>query len=541
MRFEFSLCVIFSIVATAGSVWANDAEAGARIKERFGIEEYNTSSLMLPENPVEQFSVTVEHEGSARVIHFQKHSVRGPNYQLLVQAAGGELIEVEPGPVRTYRGFIEDEPDAVVAGTLLPSGLKATVFSDYEPAWSIRPMQSAVSGADRSSHIIYMESDIEQPDLTNDKVEFRQSEDGRKLWPYNGAGATVPIGAWAITGALAHAPYGCTVKQAELSLDIEYLYYVWQGSSITNVEDNIDASINYINTIYVRDCLIEHVLGRVIIRTNQATCPYYDATSLYDCWHAAGEEWTTNQSDVSPNMVAMISSNRFGGGLASGPGNCFGASAFSANGPNSGIDGEFYIVLRHELGHNWGAADFHQGCPEGYTIMCGNANPGRFSGLEVASIIAVRDSLPCLTDIGAWPTTVPPYAAFDRAFTTLENSYIVIDVLANDHDANCDTIVIDSFDSVSELGAAVTLSVGTGPDGRDELIYTLPPVEYGTDRFTYIADDGTGQLATGNVEVIIGSEQLKGYWKLDETTGTFANDSSNNGLDGTVTRQRLQF
>src|SRR5690606_26189876 len=76
---------------------------------------------------------------------------------------------------------------------------------------------------------------------------------------------------------------------------------------------------------------------------------------------------------------------------------------------------------------------------------------------------------------------------------------VVFDVMANDVDPNMQAIWIGSFDSVSDRGGTITLSPGSGPDGRDQLVYTAPATG-GRDTFSYTVTDGS-LSATGTVVI----------------------------------------
>jgi len=74
-----------------------------------------------------------------------------------------------------------------------------------------------------------------------------------------------------------------------------------------------------------------------------------------------------------------------------------------------------------------------------------------------------------------------------------------IDVLANDWHSSAATLTISAFDASSALGGTVTRSVGTGPGGRDRLVYTPPASGAGNDSFNYTVSDGSGNSASAAV------------------------------------------
>ncbi|MHC4741004.1 MAG: LamG-like jellyroll fold domain-containing protein [Planctomycetota bacterium] len=339
----------------------------------------------------------------------------------------------------------------------------------------------------------------------------------------------------ASAGQTVYSPHGSDVMQAEAAIDVEYEYYAKWGAGSRDpnlpIMLNIEATMNEMNALYIRDCMIDYVLGRVVIRTSPETCPYYDLDRDFDKLGPMRTEWRNNHSDSTHDLAALVYNG--GGGMAWVGVVCNRNYAFSINGDSG--DGTFHHVWRHEAGHNWACADYHKGCPEGRTILCGNSmSVSRFSVEEVKTILRHRDSRSCLINIGPYPSPIPPYAALDTATVHLGDSPIAITVLANDHDANGDALAIDSFEQTSSLGGTIELR----PPARGAppaLIYTPPPGNYGNDTFTYTIADGTGNYATGNVHVEVRNNGLTGYWNLDETSGAAANDSSGGGNHGILT------
>jgi len=80
-----------------------------------------------------------------------------------------------------------------------------------------------------------------------------------------------------------------------------------------------------------------------------------------------------------------------------------------------------------------------------------------------------------------------------------------VDVLANDFHPGGLAFDIDSFDATSINGAAIKLSVGSGPGGRDELTYQAPPSFFGPDSFDYTISDVNNNTASASVSFTIGN------------------------------------
>lgn len=96
---------------------------------------------------------------------------------------------------------------------------------------------------------------------------------------------------------------------------------------------------------------------------------------------------------------------------------------------------------------------------------------------------------------------VGPFATPDSVEFLLGGESVLVDVMSNDGHTAGEEIHIESFDAVSSNGGFVSLSVGTGPNGRDELAYTAPLGFTGTDSFGYTIADLNGETSDATVTV----------------------------------------
>ncbi|MCK6476165.1 MAG: S8 family serine peptidase [Phycisphaerales bacterium] len=107
-----------------------------------------------------------------------------------------------------------------------------------------------------------------------------------------------------------------------------------------------------------------------------------------------------------------------------------------------------------------------------------------------------------------WAVGPAPAVAVADVSLALTSIPQVIDALANDVALDGGTFAITNFNSTSARGGTVTRSVGTGPGGRDQFIYTAPATA-GADSFTYTIQGSSGGPSTATVSITV--ESASGY------------------------------
>ncbi len=119
------------------------------------------------------------------------------------------------------------------------------------------------------------------------------------------------------------------------------------------------------------------------------------------------------------------------------------------------------------------------------------------------------------------PQADGPVAVRDGEPVVYQGQSRTIDVLANDgHTTPGTPVQIVWFDPVSTHGGLVSMSVGTGPGGRNELVYHAPTGYSGPDTFGYTIGDDGGQTASTTVSVYVGDPADF----ADPVTGVFVAD-----------------
>jgi hypothetical protein len=323
---------------------------------------------------------------------------------------------------------------------------------------------------------------------------------------------------------------GSCFSIAELAFDCDFECYQLNGSSVPNTVANIDAVLNAMNVIYARDVQIEHILTATIVRASEPDpYPSFDPYAILDAFVT---EWNANQGSISRGAAHLAVGKEMDGniiGLAYVGVYCNVGWAYGLTQWNLSFSGRVG-VLAHELGHNWAAPHcLDPSC----VVMCGACQ--EFGPITSGVIMNYRDAIGCLTASSGYGQPVPPHAFPDEELVPVSAVPLRIDVLKNDIDGNCETVVIDGFDSVTANGGIVTRSVGTGPGGRDELEFTPLTNMGGIDTFTYTAGDGSGLQDTATVSLLVEdpTADLVAHFKMNEPQGTHAlTDSSGNGNDG---------
>ena len=94
--------------------------------------------------------------------------------------------------------------------------------------------------------------------------------------------------------------------------------------------------------------------------------------------------------------------------------------------------------------------------------------------------------------------------ASDDLISVWEDASVIVDVLANDTDADGDPLSIASFDAATAQGGSVALDDGGNADPTDDRLVYTPPLHYaGADAFDYTVGDGNGGSDNATVRVTV--------------------------------------
>lgn len=466
---QWGLCALTGLlIGLVGSAWAID-----------------------PSNPPATLRGTVLKDGQIRTFNLQRKSFRGENFGVFFLLEDGRtLVPIDPGPVRTYLGWCEEESDSLVEATLLPNGdLRYHVFKGNATDWWYRPPFESGENGQAVNNFTPLAGNPQRP-----------------------SGQPYPTATFTTPAAGLDAVYK-TVYQADVGFDVLVDYLNATSFSDLSLVRKAENAISHFNGFFVRDLLLEVQLGKVVFRTSNEglTRPWGNWGVDWINFGAGTNYWAALFAGVDHHFVSVV--GNVGGGVAyvcdyDGPGR----AARSFVGWSSSTGYNWWHVARHELGHNLGASDWAGGSPEGPTFMSGNnIGVSRASRPEVEQIVSCRRNKGhVMRTLGSGAFPVPPYAQLDK-FDAIAGVPQSLDVLANDYDANGDAIAIASFDTTTSLGGTVTFSAGTGPNERDVLLYSPPAGKSGTDAFQYIIVDRTGRTSIGNIQITVLVAQFESH------------------------------
>ncbi len=519
---------LFSVVSFGRGPNDNGNSIHERIKGRLNARYLEMKQLQVPEDLPEEFCVDVEHEGQIKRLRLQKHSFRGPNFKVIGHGAGGMVTEIDPGPVRTYLGYIEGDDAALVGAALTRRGLHASVHSYRRPAWRIAPLREdetaeasleameAVSQAAGQLYAVYEDEPIELPVV--DDSEFPSvNPDEPPMMPFGRTSSLANITNQVTAASTAVTGLTVEVWEAEIGIEVtSNAYRDRYASSEQNVLDSMDLLISGSLVYWLRDCQVKHVLGVISIRTDQATDPYdgYGDTST-DFLYAFRNIWNVGSSPSTTHDLAALQHSNGGGGLA-WVGQVGTSYRYSMAGSNTN-EGWRNGYIRHEIGHTWslghgpGRREVDRNGNQ-YGIMWSGSHE-RFTTDESQYVINYRNSRTGYLDPVTISTIAPmgPYGVWDTVSTYVGGDPVLIDVLANDRDTNNDDFYITGVGIVggATVQGSVSVSSGTGPDGRDQVLYTPPATGVtGAEMFYYNIEDTTGQSGWGRLDVVL-SELVK--------------------------------
>ncbi len=369
------------------------------VNDTLGLSTSTMFPLEVTGAPGEPIVATVLLDGVPFTLDLAPWSTRSAtDYKLLVQGADGALVETTPGPVRTLRGIVQEIPGSVVAASYDETGgLYARIQIDGEPSdfW-VEQVAMSIPGALPEVHVSYRGS----------SVAASSSRCGIKALPGGGIGGGGGAGAGQI--ALGSG-CGAGLCVAELGCDSDVEYYQDYGSSVTNVENRINAIVNALNTQYMNQAGIRHDITSIVVRTSEPDP--YSGNDISGLLSQLRSQWLGPLSSTPHDVAQLFTGRNISGGTIGLAylGSVCTSQRYSVVENFTNSFGCLTDLSAHELGHNWGAG--HCNCSN-FTmnpfITCAN----QFTSGSLAAILGTKNTANCLTPDG------PPTASFNALFTS---------------------------------------------------------------------------------------------------------------------------
>ncbi len=367
------------------------------VNEAFALRESTIVTLQIDTTPGAVQSIVVPIDGEEHTVELSPHSVRGEDYQVLIESPDGTIVPLEPSPVRTVRGTVLEVADSVVAGAVQEDGLHLLIRLTAEDTYWLQPVGTHVDGAAAGAHVLYHQGDVIPSggrcgnDATAVSEHVHQEDASRRAM-----GSEI-----------------CGV--AELGTDADQEFLDTWGSE-EGVEDRINFIINTVNLQYESQVEISHLITAILIHTNPPTPPEddypYTSTSASALLNQFRNHWLNEHGDIPRDLAFLFTGKAPSGGVL-GLAGCIGcvctSLSFALAQTDCCSDACATDLTAHELAHLWDA--IHCNCPNctmGPVGTCAN----QFCTEAVEAIIAHRDSRSCLDCPDPAPTTLPFFDDF---------------------------------------------------------------------------------------------------------------------------------
>ncbi len=296
----------------------------------------------LPLTPEQPFEVNVVIEGEAHTLLLGSWNLRSDKFRVTTIGDDGIPTPYEIGAPLTVRGGSLQDPTIIVAGSLLPEGLKVVVtrMNAEQVTWGIEPMLSVDPTADRADHVVYRTDESLATGFCGNDPNAADHQhhdaDGGDQGEVNGRALLL----------------------TEIAHDADFQFYSLNGSSEPNTVNDIENVMATVTAIYERDAEVTYETTEIIIRTSSATNPYTSnaAQTLLSQFRT---QWLTQHSSVQRDVAHLWTGRTVNGstiGIAWTIGGICTSSAYCLS--QSRFTGNFaarVALTAHEIGHLYGA------------------------------------------------------------------------------------------------------------------------------------------------------------------------------------------
>ncbi|MCW1923891.1 Ig-like domain-containing protein [Luteolibacter arcticus] len=449
---------------------------------------FTANAATLPDDVL--LKVTVS--GTTKTLNLHKRTTRAKDFKLFVWDATNGYKETPSPEVRTFRGTVTEDPNALVVATIDSKNIVRAYCFDMEQTpntlWYAKD-EVASQLADPRTPSPMPPQAVAAP---------RGGSGGLPLiGPKLPAGTSAPVGD---AGApLVAVNYGDIVAY-ELGADLPLGAYNHAGGNVEDTLLNYELEGLIYEQMLLRSCLVLLTHSTVVVRKEKFYGPDPGDAKPY----LLGPEWNRKDGPLrDARWDCMWGWGQNGGSSSSSMGHGHGVGAGA---------------LYHENTHNWSASHL------GYQADTQGGNHpsiGPITGQRMLEVRRKGIDAGWFPKADAYPDPVFPYTHPDAVRVSVDTARD-IDVLANDWDANGDQLTISEWTRTTRQGG----SVARNEDGT--LHYVPAPGFVGKDVIVYTAqDDSVMKLKTKDlVHIEVVNNGLMAEYKFDETTGNVAKNSA---------------
>ncbi|MFD2159073.1 LamG-like jellyroll fold domain-containing protein [Rubritalea tangerina] len=509
-----------------------------------------TSAVVDPESPPQHLRVQFKDPGGKPLTAFLvRTSARRADFTTRYASKGKAVKDFDPGPIRTYKGWVEALPDTMVAATLLHDGTmrisiqRAISSKGWGSKGGIAPGPYSADKPKGSSLIdnrlnVVQEKGAENFDGGKDFTFVSGKPKFEFATPYPGASFSsgIPTNeafykkiATVDTGVVIRADFFNSKNEKRLNNLDGYRKIVAHCEHAANNFDLMSLRCGF-ESLQISNVVIpsgyrdpNHKGDEGVIYTDEQTTRFLNGLKPADgsilLKYAGGGAANGLKKRKTDQWISCAISNwnhEFGHWLGWGGDNC-----------GMGVETDLLGPLSTPA---WA-----QACHSFGVVAVNNHKRSRLLQRENPEW-SMHDNYRPLPTL-----PILPYAMMDDLEGRV-NKDTVIDCLSNDFDVNGDDIAIADFDKTSIHGGTITFVPQGGKNGRDALRYT-PKADYtGKDRFTYCIVDSAGRMAYGNIRVNVKTGQTRtliSYLSFDDVDELYELDPLFNHVIPVSKRSRL--
>ena len=450
-----SYYIRFESTGPAGNSWSQVIKVDTTV-----IDDSKVVGEALPKI----LSLTVNINNQDLFLELEKHSVRSPNFQLLTFDVRRfqQFQTISPMPeVRTYRGYVSNNPFQTVTGVVDSTGIiHLSGWGGDSRHWGhnmdISDQINADALGNSESSTTELKFDFDTPAVVDNRLYLPQP------------------------GVEFHN------NLARVSFLHEQNQFRDEASgNIINAIAQMEGHINELDYVWAQKTGLRWDIGR----------------SLIEVKGAISEATQVRPAPTDNSNFSMDFQDPHGVGYCWGGGDWLGCVASYT----------MQWGFTHEVGHNFGL---------GHGEQTDNNNQIQQPSTHMGNMQARKTTwrLQTGTKFNPADALINPMlpATFKDYLTVYQDQAGTINPLANDYDANGDVLTIDSFEEATLEGGSVTNNLGI-------LTYTPPAGFTGVDQFSYVATDGQYKTR-GPVQIQVLTAGITADWTMDSIVNRTVNE-----------------